>query len=297
MEYNLPIEAGVLAAWMTIEDSRGGKIDIIDAAIITYIKKYRDPESYERMKRNKSGLVWLSFKNFLDQIPLLRIKPQAIGRRLRKIEEIGLIRCETEYSKAGGTFCYYGLSRMYNKVESWWSTYLSAKTDEDEIAIEELDKLRPVIRKKAKKIIKFHTENRDNTGKFTVKVVDKSVKKKSRTVSKGRSRTDFKGRSRTVSKGRSNILKEHIKRTSENSDFLSNDLFQNKKENILSATLCQSCETDLTEQRRKINKQGLIPVICQSCGAADLVGVTVNEELAKVKAAQEELSLVKREAG
>ena len=162
---------------------------------------------------------------------------------------------------------------------------MSYKTDGNEEALAEMETLKPKLKKKGKKIIKFPGRERDGSGKYIKKVMhNESAKKtpaKSRKVSKDVSREVQLYLSRKVSKDHITSEKKHIKITSEKTDFLSIPLLkkEEEKKKILSTCLCPSCQADLTAQHRRGNESGYLPEVCENCRAPDQKAIAYNREL------------------
>lgn len=286
MKYKLFIDQGTIIEWQEAEDSKGKKLDWIDCGLIAFIESLADPKRSLGMRRNKNNLVWLSHENILEQLPLLYISSKnALARRLRKIEEIGIIRAEVELT-CGGRKCFYGLSNLYYEIERWWELYKKFRKEENWEALEALDRRKPKVRKKGKKIIKFQSKNRDENGKFTKKVINNQSLRTQTPIGKTASlRTQttvaygLTSLEPTDSDHRIFFHKDSYIKNSYNEDFLSFDFLKKEEKKILIVYSCSSCKVDLTSQHKRGDERGFLPETCLHCGEPDKKAIAWNREL------------------
>ena len=110
MEYYLNIDLLVLNEWEKCN------IDLVDAAIVTYIKEKQATDAFHR---NSEGLVWVSHSNLLAQLPLLRIGKKALRTRLLQLVRMKLIERWIEKRKGDQVKVYYGISTVYRLFRQW----------------------------------------------------------------------------------------------------------------------------------------------------------------------------------
>ena len=102
MLYLIKIDQLSLSRWK-------GKIDPTDCFIIAYIYNFVNSRS-EKIHRNKKGYVWVHHKKLLDDMPLLDIGERSLTRRLKKLEDLGIIIKEKITT-------FYGSRCMYRFVD------------------------------------------------------------------------------------------------------------------------------------------------------------------------------------
>jgi hypothetical protein len=100
----------------TISDKKGKtkeiKLDCTDLQILRWIVDF-----YPNMRKTEiNGLlyVWVSYKNMIEDLPLLDIKKQALADRLQKMCEFEIL--ERTIVREGGTYSYYRFGKMYGKL-------------------------------------------------------------------------------------------------------------------------------------------------------------------------------------
>lgn len=100
----------------TVSDKNGRtkeiKLDCTDLQILRWIVDF-----YPKMRKTEiNGLwyVWVSYKNVIEDLPLLDIKKQALSDRLQKMCEFEIL--ERTIVREGGTYSYYRFGKMYAKL-------------------------------------------------------------------------------------------------------------------------------------------------------------------------------------
>jgi hypothetical protein len=82
----------------------GLDIDIIDAAIIDQCVDFSHNPDCERITYNGETYYWFAYSNTLSQIPLLKIKKDAVYRRMKKLADLGLFKPHPNNQERGMAF-------------------------------------------------------------------------------------------------------------------------------------------------------------------------------------------------
>ena len=99
-----------------VENGLLGKIDPTDAFILEFLKSFSQIEEIKTQQLSNETYYWFSYKYLLSQIPIIRIKKDAIYRRFKRYEELGLLKAHPDNQKLGTA--YYALLPLLGKVTS-----------------------------------------------------------------------------------------------------------------------------------------------------------------------------------
>lgn len=94
------IDQGKLRPWF-------GKIDGIDAIIISYIVNWKKSGNAETRYCKKGEYIWIGYKALLRQLPILNIKYTALRDRLGKLCDIGVFDRKFLYRANGNKATFY----------------------------------------------------------------------------------------------------------------------------------------------------------------------------------------------
>ena len=105
MEFYFTIEQKVLEPWHE-------KIDLIDAALVSFISKLSPNDPVVESWMHK-GMYRLSLKWILAEMPLLRVGREPIStdwisRRMKHLQDVGLVKLMTIVNQKTGRFELYG---------------------------------------------------------------------------------------------------------------------------------------------------------------------------------------------
>jgi hypothetical protein len=104
VQYTLVVDQLALKRWH-------GKIDAMDALIIAFVASL-NPHNQAVAKRMRGGMFELSREWIREEVPLLDVSADWIGRRLAALRKIGLLDLKTEHT--GQRYHTYGkLSKLY----------------------------------------------------------------------------------------------------------------------------------------------------------------------------------------
>ena len=91
-ERRLKLKLDVLSDWADWRNAGGQRLDMIDLAIFGYIERIDCSRSAKvDAKRDKHGRPWVDLGTMSRAIPLLRLKPYAIARRISKMTAMELL--------------------------------------------------------------------------------------------------------------------------------------------------------------------------------------------------------------
>ena len=72
-------------------------VDSTDCILVNLVQKYQDPARAPGLLRTDRGGVWINHAYLLEQVPSLKIKVDTLGRRLKKLADIGILEREIVY--------------------------------------------------------------------------------------------------------------------------------------------------------------------------------------------------------
>lgn len=84
-----------------------GKIDGIDAIIISYIVYWRQSGNAETRYCKDGEFIWIDYKNLLWQLPMLNIRYGTLRDRLAKLYNIGVFDRKTLRRASGNKATFY----------------------------------------------------------------------------------------------------------------------------------------------------------------------------------------------
>ena len=92
VERRLKVKLDVLSDWVDSRNTRGQRLDMVDVAIFGYIDRLDCSRSAKvGARRDGQGRPWVDLGTLARAIPLLRLKPYAIARRIGKMTAIELL--------------------------------------------------------------------------------------------------------------------------------------------------------------------------------------------------------------
>lgn len=94
------IDQGKLRSWF-------GKIDGIDAIIISYIINWKKSGNAETRFFEGEEYIWIDYKNLLLQLPILNIGYEALKDRLEKLYSIGIFDRKVFYRSNRSKATFY----------------------------------------------------------------------------------------------------------------------------------------------------------------------------------------------
>jgi hypothetical protein len=109
LEYSLYIDQLSLKRWHD-------KIDLVDAAIIGFIRNL-NADSPDVSRRMRNGYYQLNRDWLIEQIPLLHLSPDRLGKRLHQLEKVGLLDLQYTPLKQGRRKLFGKLSKLYSAEE------------------------------------------------------------------------------------------------------------------------------------------------------------------------------------
>ena len=177
MQFFLNLNLLVLNEWKDVVINRGKtkeKIDLIDCTIAALISEYAKAES-PGLKYNNQGMVWINHDYLLKQMPLLRIKKDALDKRLKRLVDANIIERSIEQVDMTGRRSYYKMSSEYREIEDWWKRYLDIQQNNTLSQLEKDSKMQLLAKKKPKiraTVKSYGNVNRGENGKFSPATVD-----------------------------------------------------------------------------------------------------------------------------
>jgi len=84
-----------------------GKIDGIDAIIISYIVNWRQSGNAESRYCKNGEYVWINYKYLLQQLPILNIRYGTLKDRMKKLYDVGVFDRKTVRRASGNKATFY----------------------------------------------------------------------------------------------------------------------------------------------------------------------------------------------
>lgn len=76
-----------------VESGLSAKTDLIDWAIVDYLKDWHSAKKKRTIKVGSEQFIWVNFNYLMKSMPLLHIKEKnAISKRFKKLRDLGLIK-------------------------------------------------------------------------------------------------------------------------------------------------------------------------------------------------------------
>ena len=116
MKYNININQ------LAVMNS-GLKLDLIDCAIIDFIRNWASAKKATKIDFDGNLYVWIGHKLIQDQLPLLRLKKDSIYRRMKYLCNIGILEQHPQSKQLGMS--------LYCSTELFDSLLFSEPTDEN----------------------------------------------------------------------------------------------------------------------------------------------------------------------
>ena len=111
LEYRGPAEKEEIRESIYIDQTKlrpwFGKIDGIDAIIISYIVYWKKSGRAETRFCKDGDYIWIGYKALLRQLPILNIKYTALRDRLEKLCDIGVFDRKISYRANGNKAAFY----------------------------------------------------------------------------------------------------------------------------------------------------------------------------------------------
>ena len=86
-------------------------LDLVDAVILRWFVDFKDSgKMYSEIIENDK-YYWLKYDAVIEDLPILNIKKEALGRRFLKLKNAGILKHFTK--KTGGTFSMYTIGEKY----------------------------------------------------------------------------------------------------------------------------------------------------------------------------------------
>jgi len=83
------------------------KLDLKDACIIRYMVDFYSSSKMIKITEEGKEYFWINYQYLIDNIPIIEIKnKESLGRRLKNIEESGLLEKKT-IKNSKGTFSFF----------------------------------------------------------------------------------------------------------------------------------------------------------------------------------------------
>ncbi len=113
------------------------QLDLVDAALLDHVSARLGYRKHQRRAELEGGepVVWVHYPTIAAENWLLRLGPDALGKRFARLVKAGLLvrkqlpRRPGEHS--GGSQAYYGLSRAWREALEHQETAPSAEADEN----------------------------------------------------------------------------------------------------------------------------------------------------------------------
>jgi hypothetical protein len=103
---------------LEITESHNIKLDCNDLLILAWFANFRGSGKMKLKLVDETPYYWVAYKTILDDLPILDIAPQAIGRRFKKYVDVGLFDRISEIESANGSKVYYALKDSYFELIS-----------------------------------------------------------------------------------------------------------------------------------------------------------------------------------
>lgn len=89
----------------------GFDLDIIDAAIMDHCRSFSASNSCQFKLENGKRYYWFSHKNICEQLPLLRLKPDSIYRRMKGLCEKNFLEAHPDNKRSNASwYCFLDLA-------------------------------------------------------------------------------------------------------------------------------------------------------------------------------------------
>ena len=139
----------------------GNKIDLTDLFLLDYIWQAQAQQSMQHIFRDQVAYVWLQHSKVIEDLPILNIKEDMLGRRLKLLVEFGLLDSKRiANDKNRGTKIYYAITPECESLRysiddlgpsgknSEWSMRPSGKNSETDNKLKIDNKIEKRLKKK-----------------------------------------------------------------------------------------------------------------------------------------------------
>jgi len=123
LEFSFLVNSQVLNEWTHTDI-----IDPTNAILLSLIAKYDNP--HNRLEHDSEGRVWINLSYVTHQIPWISLNSDNLGKRLKKLAEVGLIDRSQKKTQQGSKL-YFRMSDKYRKMEAWYDELHSIESNSD----------------------------------------------------------------------------------------------------------------------------------------------------------------------
>ena len=94
-------------------------LDLTDVLLLDYIQKALSQPSMTKIVKNNQPYVWLYHSKILEDLPILKIKQEALKKRLANLVKKRLIQSEIVYDANGrGTKAFYTITTKFETLQN-----------------------------------------------------------------------------------------------------------------------------------------------------------------------------------
>jgi hypothetical protein len=96
-------------------NAHNAKIDCDDLLILRWFSNFRGTGKMKMKMVENTPFYWVDYKTIIEDLPIIDIAPQAVGRRFKKYVDIGLLEQSIDKSRSGSK-AYYALKDSYSEL-------------------------------------------------------------------------------------------------------------------------------------------------------------------------------------